>query len=472
MLTQALGRIHTRECGAPDDALSAFARFERDGQPFLLESGMIVEGLGRYSFMGSRPFVTITSIGRRVDLRWADGRVERRRGDPFFVLRELLRRFEAEGDCPVPFATGAVGYFGYDLCHHIERLPASTLDDIGLPELYLAFYDRLVAVDAVARRCYLIATDLGEGPRNAQWKLDELEEKLCNASAAGAEKPSAAPIAEMGCNFTRDGYLRAVQRAIDYIAAGDIFQVNLSQRFHARMSSTPLELYRRLRAINPAPMGGFLQFGDSAVVSASPELFLRVRGRNVETRPIKGTRPRGRNGAEDDHMRNELLASAKDTAELTMIVDLERNDLGRVCEYGSVRVTQARALETYPTVFHLAATVEGRLHPRHDIGDLLRACFPGGSITGAPKIRAMQIIDELEPTRRSAYTGSMGYIGFNGNADLNIIIRTFLVKRRDAWFQTGGGIVADSEPEAEYNETLDKARALMRAVGATEADLG
>jgi para-aminobenzoate synthetase component 1 len=471
LLERPRGRIHVRECRGVLDALGAFAPLANDAQPFLLESGMIVEGLGRYSFMGSRPFVTVTSRGHQVEIRWADGRTETRRADPFFVTREMLRRFAAEADCPVPFATGAAGYFGYDLCHHIERLPATAHDDIGLPEMYLAFYDRIAAVDHVGHTCYLIANDLGEGAPSAKDKLDALESTLLNSRPVPLDGSAPAALAGIGCNFTRADYCRAVQRAIDYIAAGDIFQVNLSQRFHTRIESTPLDLYRRLRAINPAPMGGYLQFGDGAVVSASPELFLRVRGRRVETRPIKGTRPRGRNDVEDDRMRRELLASAKDAAELTMIVDLERNDLGRVCEYGSVRVTKARALETHPTVFHLVATVQGVLHERHDLIDLLRASFPGGSITGAPKIRAMQIIDELEPTRRSAYTGSMGWIGFDGNADLNIIIRTFLVRGKDAWFQTGGGIVADSDPDSEYNETLDKARALMRAIGARESDI-
>jgi len=466
-----MGRIHVRERIGAFDALSALAPFAGDQQPFLLESGMIVEGLGRWSFIGSRPFVTLTSRGRKVEVRRADGRIERRQCDPFFVARELLKSFAAEGDAPAPFATGAVGYFGYDLCHHIERLPATARDDIGLPEMYLAFFDRLVAIDHADGKYYLIANDLGEGANRAREKLDELEMRLVNARPAQIDEPPPAPLTGIGGNFSRADYLRAVQRAIDYIAAGDIFQVNLSQRFHARIRSSPLDLYRRLRAINPAPMGGFLQFGDCAVVSASPELFLRARGRHVETRPIKGTRPRGRDAAEDERLRRELLSSAKDAAELTMIVDLERNDLGRVCEYGSVRVTKAKALETYPTVFHLVAAVQGLLHPRHDIIDLLRASFPGGSITGAPKIRAMQIIDELEPTRRSAYTGSMGYIGFDGNAELNIIIRTFLLKGQDAWFQTGGGIVADSDPASEYNETLDKARALIRAVGARECDI-
>jgi len=467
------GRVSFRPCALPGDVLSVFARFEREPHPFLLDSAMLAPGLGRYAFLGGRPFQVLTAKGRRIEIVTPEGGRTVRRGNPFHVLRELLSRYGAEGDCPVPFATGAVGYLAYDLCHHIERLPDTTVDDIGLPDLYMAFYDRFVAVDLAEGRAWLVANDLGEGEAAVGRKLDALEAALeaPETSAPAAPTPAGGGPVRIRSNFRRDDYLRAVQRAIDYIAAGDIFQVNLSQRFHVRLNLPPGEIYRRLRRINPAPFAGFLAFGDAAVISASPERFLRVRGREVETRPIKGTRPRGRNPAEDERLRRELLASEKDAAELTMIIDLERNDLGRVCEYGSVRVREAKALETYPTVFHLVGTVVGRLHPRHDLVDLLRAAFPGGSITGAPKIRAMEIIDEIEPTRRSVYTGSMGYIGFDGCADLNIVIRTMLLRGSDLWFQAGGGIVADSEPEAEYRETLDKARALIRAVGAGEDDL-
>jgi para-aminobenzoate synthetase component 1 len=270
-------------------------------------------------------------------------------------------------------------------------------------------------------------------------------------------------------NFTRDEYLCAVRRAKDYIAAGDIFQVNLSQRFESATDATPLDLYAALRAANPAPFAAYLPVDGGAILSSSPERFLRVAGRHVETRPIKGTRPRrAGDDAFNERMRRELLASAKDRAELTMIVDLERNDLGRVCSYGSVRVTEPIVLEEYPTVFHLVTTVEGDLHEGRGLVDLLKAAFPGGSITGAPKIRAMEIIDELEPTRRSVYTGAIGYIGLDGSADLNIAIRTILLAQGRALLQVGGGIVADSDPEAEYQETLDKARALVQALGGQE----
>jgi para-aminobenzoate synthetase component 1 len=265
-------------------------------------------------------------------------------------------------------------------------------------------------------------------------------------------------------NFSHEEYLEAVKAAREYICAGGIFQVNLSQRFEAELNISPYELYQRLRKINPAPFASYLNFDGVSVVGASPERFLKVHGDWVETRPIKGTRPRGKSVTEDKALAQELLSSVKDRAENVMIVDLERNDIGRVCRYGTVKVAELAILEKYPTVFHLTSTVMGRLRPDKNRIDLLKATFPGGSITGAPKVRAMEIIDELEPTRRSVYTGSVGYLSFSGEMDLNIVIRTFLVKGGRAYFQVGGGIVYDSEPEAEYEETLDKARALIQAL--------
>ncbi|MFH1485142.1 MAG: aminodeoxychorismate synthase component I, partial [Chloroflexota bacterium] len=265
-------------------------------------------------------------------------------------------------------------------------------------------------------------------------------------------------------NFEHRAYIGAVERAREYICAGDIFQVNISQRFDAPLSIPPYDLYRELRAINPAPFACYLNLDEVAVVSSSPERFLRLSGDRVETRPIKGTRPRGKTPSEDELMAQQLAASAKDKAEHVMIVDLERNDIGRVCRYGTVRVGELMALEKYATVFHLTSTVEGRLRREKGRIDLLKACFPGGSITGAPKVRSMEIIEELEPTKRSVYTGSIGYLSFSGDMDLNIAIRTILMTQGRAYFQVGGAIVYDSEPEAEYQETLDKAKALIQAV--------
>ena len=265
-------------------------------------------------------------------------------------------------------------------------------------------------------------------------------------------------------NFTKDSYIKTIKKAKEYIKAGDIYQVNLSQRFKFTLDVDPFDLYRVLRAINPAPFASFLNFGDVKIISASPERFLKKEGCRIQTRPVKGTRPRGESPSEDNRLKEELLASVKDRAENLMIIDLERNDLGRICEYGSVHVTKFMACEEYATVFHLVSTVEGKLTRNIGAIDCLINCFPGGSITGAPKIRSMEIIEELEPVKRSVYTGSIGYIGFNGNMDTAIAIRTFVIKGKNAYFQVGGGIVYDSDPEKEYMETLDKAKALIEAI--------
>lgn len=303
----------------------------------------------------------------------------------------------------------------------------------------------------------------------ASQRLKEVKEKLADASASGRKAPLLPISSTMGQvtlagGFTHQEYVAAVEKARQYIIAGDIFEVNLSQRFEAELSTTPYELYRRLRQVNPAPFACYLGFDEVSVVSASPERFLRVHGDWVETRPIKGTRPRGKTPEEDEALANELVSSVKDRAENIMIVDLERNDLGRVCRFGTIKVTELAILEVFPTVFHLTSTVEGNFREGKNCIDLLKATFPGGSITGAPKVRAMEIIDELEPTRRSVYTGNIGYLSFNGDLDLNIAIRTFLVKGSKAYFQVGGAVVYDSDPEAEYQETLDKARALINAL--------
>ncbi|MFQ6121886.1 MAG: aminodeoxychorismate synthase component I [Dehalococcoidales bacterium] len=461
------------EIDTPLDAPQFFQIFKNRPFSFFLDSGMDPGRLGRYSFIGSDPFLVLRSRGEEVSLI-RDGMEERRRSNPFDVVGELLAVYSLD-ECPadIPFVGGAVGYFSYDLCHFIERLPSTTVDDLSLPQCYLAFYDTIVAFDHLEGRTYLVSTgfpELEERKRKqrAEEKLSEAKSRtLNNRLTSIAEELRLTSIEEeivLKSNFSHEEYLRAVETAREYIRAGDIFQVNLSQRFEADLSIPPYELYQRLRQINPAPFASYLNFDGVSIVGASPERFLKVQGDWVETRPIKGTRPRGKSAAEDRALADELLSSIKDRAENVMIVDLERNDLGRVCRYGTVRVAELAILETYPTVFHLTSTVKGRLCPGKSRIDLLKATFPGGSITGAPKVRAMEIIDELEPTKRSVYTGSIGYLSFSGEMDLNIVIRTFLVKEGRAYFQVGGGIVYDSEPEAEYEETLDKAKALVQAL--------
>ncbi len=441
---------------------------------FFLDSGMDPHKLGRYSFIGSDPFLVLSARGSEVILTQGVDKSSLR-GNPFDVLSHCLEVYRLDTcSSPVPFIGGAVGYFSYDLCHFIERLPGTAVDDLKLPECYFGFYDLVLAFDNLQGKAYIVSTgfpELRETERieRATRRLNEMKATLAEVSPSGTETPFTSisaplePVTLKG-GFTHREYVDAVEKGRQYIIAGDIFEVNLSQRFEAELAITPYELYRRLRQINPAPFACYLGFDEVSVVSASPERFLRLQGDRVETRPIKGTRPRGKTPEEDETLANELLGSSKDRAENIMIVDLERNDLGRICRFGTVKVTELAILEVFPTVFHLTSTVVGRLREGKNGIDLLKATFPGGSITGAPKVRAMEIIDELEPTKRSVYTGSIGYLSFNGDLDFNIAIRTFLVKGKKAYFQVGGAVVYDSDPEAEYQETLDKARALVDAL--------
>jgi len=458
---------------------------------FFLDSGMDRRRLGRYSFVGSGPFLVMRSRGPKITIVRGQER-EVRQGNPLDALGELLEAYKLDHyPAPVPFLGGAVGYFSYDLCRFIEHLPSTAVDDLKLPECYFAFYDAIVAFDHLENKVYLVATGFPEMEdekrlRRARVRLEEMRSWLGSRDSVVARetKPHhdrgnrdsfvAGPPREdaqdeevaLKSNFTPEEYKRVVNRVREYIAAGDVFQVNLSQRFEADLKIPAYELYKRLRTINPAPFASYLGFPDLAIVSASPERFLRVQGDLVETRPIKGTRPRGKDRAEDERLAKELVHSPKDRAENVMIVDLERNDLGRVCQYGTVKVTELAVLETFPTVFHLTSTVVGKRRRDKSNIDLLKATLPGGSITGAPKVRAMEIIDELEPTKMSVYTGSIGYVGFNEDMDIDIVIRTFLVKQGKAYFQVGGGIIYDSDPEAEYVETLDKGKALIQALQA------
>ena len=367
---------------------------------------------------------------------------------------------------------------GYEVGRHIERLPGRAVRDTNLPDLRLAFYDALLVYDWLEDRMSLVELRFARPPRGAGAAGRALREVLQRADrtdpgrppqpadhASAAERPS---IDDARPNITPSQYRQAVRRCIDYIAAGDVFQVNLSQRFEIRSGLDPLRVYQALRRRNPAWYACYLSFESQgrrcAVLSSSPELFLRVRGRRVLTRPIKGTRPRVGLAEADAAAKADLLASAKDNAELAMIVDLLRNDLGRLCDFGTIRVTEPRTLETHPTVFHLVGTVEGRLGPGVGPAELLRATFPGGSITGAPKIRAMEIIDELEGLARGVYTGCIGIVGVDGSCEWNIAIRTILCDADRTLLQVGGGIVADSDPRMEYQETLDKARAMFEAI--------
>lgn len=449
------------------EPLVAFGALRHLPWPVLLDSAQADRRLGRWSYVAADPFLRLTSKDGRITL--GDRAFT---GDPFAVLQRALTYYgcRREHDLPVPFQTGAIGWLGYDLAHHLEHLPRPAGDDLTFPDLMLGFYDTVLAFDLHERRTWAIASGGPETAPEAALHRREVAMArllaLLDRSGPPESGPSNAGEVAIQSNFTRSAYEAAVGRIVEYILAGDIFQANLSQRFQCDLPDgiDPFGLYLRLRERNPAPFAAFLGFDDIALASASPERFLELRGRQVETRPIKGTRPRGLTPQDDARLAHELQGSDKDRAENVMIVDLLRNDLSRVCRDHSVRTPEICALESFATVHHLVSTVKGELKEGLDAVDLLRATFPGGSITGAPKIRAMEIIAELEPTRRGPYCGAIGWLGFDGWMDTSITIRTYAIRGRTVTFQAGGGIVADSEPAAEYEETLDKARALLEAL--------
>ena len=442
-----------------------FARFAHLPDASLLNSSMETD-VGRYSFIGIEPFLVLTCKNDIVELRTGGHKLSFR-GDPFEFLDSVLGACRTENSTPLPFTAGGIGYLSYDLKDVLERLPQKTNDDLGLPDMYFAFYRALLIQDK--RESGALYISVLEMERSGNKKTGELIKEIKSAacSPSGRAYSSSRPGPDKSCfesNFSKNGYIDSVRKVIDYIRAGDIYQACLSQRFKTKWPHLPYELYLKLNRINPAPFSAYLNFEQSKIISSSPELFLKVADGIVETRPMKGTRPRGENAEKDAFLKSQLEKSPKDSAELAMIVDLERNDLGKISVPGSVEVIEPRRIETYPTVFQTISVVRGIVDKPAGMVDVIKAAFPGGSITGCPKIRAMEIIDELEPTRRNVYTGAIGYISFHDTMELSIAIRTMIMKEDNVYFQSGGGIVADSEGEAEYRETLDKARALAESL--------
>ncbi len=445
-----------------EDFVDLAARFaDLPGTVVLLSGGDL--DCSRYHLLGAMPWLTLCARPRAARLT-IDDRTLQLEADPFVVLRSILKHFHLKpGDpsLPPPMAAGLMGYLAYDLKDVLESLPRTSVDDLHLPGMLLHAPGVLVVHDRLNATTRLMVPERRPGGPDP----DDLVDRFHALTSAPARSP--APFGADGdglqSNFTPEAYRAAVQQVIDYIAAGDVYQVNLSQRFAAPFRGDAFSLFRHLFEQNPAPFFAFVQGGDHQIVSTSPERFLLQSGDRVETRPIKGTRPRGRTPAEDQALRDELAGSSKDDAELSMIVDLLRNDIGKVCSAGSVRVAQHKRLEAYRNVYHLVSVVEGRLDADKDSVDLIRATFPGGSITGCPKVRAMEIIDELESCRRHVYCGSIGYIGFHDTMDLSIAIRTATIAGGRMIFSVGGGIVFDSKPQDEYEETLHKGRTLMAA---------
>jgi para-aminobenzoate synthetase component 1 len=450
-----------------------FAAFSTHNGAILLESAQVRAPVGRYSFIAVHPFAILSSKNGLLEVD-----DEKTRGNPFNVLAEKLAAhpLRNHADLP-PFQGGVAGFLSYDAGRHLENLPRRAHDDMQFPDMQLGFYDVVIGFDLVVKKAWVFSSGF---PAQDEQRLIRARERLAWMLAQLMDVPALPPMSTVICdsqtisaNFTSDSYQAAVSRVIAYILAGDIFEANISQRFHTQLpvNLLPFELYRRLCALNPAPFAGFMAFGNVVLISASPERFLKLTQGIVEARPIKGTRSRSAIRAEDLANAEELLASEKDRAENIMIVDLLRNDLSRVCRDHSVEVPQLCGLESFATVHHLVSVVQGELHAHLTALDLLRATFPGGSITGAPKIRAMEIIEELEPNCRGPYCGSMGYIGFNGDMDLSITIRTFAFKNGVLTFQAGGAVVADSDPAAEFAETLTKASALHRALTSVQDDI-
>jgi anthranilate synthase component 1 len=457
--------------------VSAFIKLDTGSHTFLLESAEGVERFGRYSFVGSNPHIIFSQRGRQVRVR--EGETVREfetNEDPLVELKRLM-----DGYKPVPignlplFSGGAVGYLSYEAIRYFEpTVPRAAKDDLGLPDAYFVVSDTLLIFDHLTRRLRILANAHIQGDASLAYeealeKIGVIEAKLRGTishplleAKGDLATPASAP------NMTKDEYLRMTARMQEHIGAGDIFQVVPSQRFAVPFNHEAIELYRALRFINPSPYMFCLKLGDMALVGSSPETHVRCENGKVEMHPIAGTRPRQATPEQDDATAQELLADPKERAEHLMLVDLARNDVGRVCRYNSVKVTDFMTIEKYSHVMHIVSHVVGRLNDGYSSYDVLRATFPAGTVSGSPKVRAMQIIAELEPTCRGTYSGAVGYFGFSGNLDSCILIRTVLLKNRTAYIQAGGGLVADSTPEGEYNESTNKAKAAMKALALAE----
>ncbi len=461
--------------------VTAFCKIQEGDWAFLFESVVGGERLGRYSFLGSGPFLRFEAYGNRVRIAGSGPLVEMEHPDPLRLLEERLAAYRAPHIPGLPrFCGGAVGYAAYDAVRYVERLPNPPPDDRNLPDLCFAFYDRMVIFDHINKTIAAVAhahvnpDDLRGCYASACQRVDRLVERL-QQGVADLQLTDVAPIGEVSLpyqsNFEPEAYEAAVSRCKEYIKAGDVFQVVLSQRLQTETKARSFDIYRTLRVVNPSPFLFYLKSGPLCLIGSSPEIMARVEGDRLTIRPLAGTRRRGRTEEEDALLGAELLADPKERAEHIMLVDLGRNDVGRVAVYGSVQLSDVMTVERYSHVMHLCSTVTGRLQPGKTAFDALRSCLPAGTLSGAPKVRAMEIIDELEPHRRGPYGGAVGYLDFSGNMDTCIALRTLVLKGQTAYLQAGAGIVADSVPSSEREETLNKARGLLRALEMAEKQL-
>ncbi|OPY16782.1 MAG: Anthranilate synthase component 1 [Syntrophus sp. PtaB.Bin075] len=453
--------------------VSVFMKLREQPYAFLLESVEGGEKWGRYTFLGADPRLVFRVRGAEVLIEEQNRTIRHdHQGNPLQYLKELLKQYSPVSVEGLPrFYGGAVGFLGYEMVNFFERLPASTKDDLHTDEAVFLLTDTLIIFDRVRHTIKVVACVHVDGEQNLQdlygeaiGKIDAMA-ALLQIPSSGACRESTRPSpVDFTVNMTSEAFRNSVERAKEYIRAGDIIQVVLSQRFEGETSLDPLDLYRAVRFINPSPYLFFLKMKDMVLIGSSPEVMVRLEEGIVELKPIAGTRPRGRTEQEDRRLADELLDDPKERAEHVMLVDLGRNDLGRIARTGSVQITQLMVIERYSHVMHIVSSIQGQLDDGRDAFDVLKAAFPAGTLTGAPKIRAMEIIDELEPVRRGPYGGAVGYFSFSGNMDFCITIRTMLLKNGKMYIQAGAGIVADSDPQAEYQETENKAAAMRRAV--------
>ncbi len=438
--------------------------FARQKSPSILGGNSAKKDAGRFSYWIAEP---------KDIFEFRAGQKE-----PFEKLQYALDKYKSDRNFPndLPkgiFCGGWIGYFSYELGRYIEQLPETTIDDLKMPLIRLCFYDRLIAYDHIEDVFWLMALSLPDDIETPDEKLSALERLLSQSQNIAVKHPNPTDLdtidfSQIQCNMDRDYYFKAIEKIKRYIYDGDVYQINFSQRFECDYNTNPINLFHWQNHFNPSPYSAYIDAGGFHIVSTSPEMFITINDGVISTKPIKGTRPRINKTDIDAGNFSELLNSEKEQAELNMIIDLERNDVARICEYGTRKVIQPRTIESYPTVFHAVATVAGQLRKEITFCDILKAMFPGGSITGAPKIRSMEIIDETEPTARGVYTGSIGFLGIDGSVCLNIAIRTIIITGRKAFAQTGGGIVADSNPQAEWNETITKARALLAGIASVQ----
>ncbi|MEZ0317816.1 MAG: aminodeoxychorismate synthase component I [Methylophilaceae bacterium] len=463
-----------QEITYPADSATLFAKIAHEPWAIYLDSGQPGSQYGRYDIMAARPFITLSTRGEQTAIHDRQGfRVSLE--DPFVLLKQTLKPYSSI-KATLPFEGGAIGYFGYDLARRLESLPTLALDAEDMPQMMIGIYDWALIVDHREKRAWLVSHAVDAKTEQSWAALCALFEQVEPEPAGQAESTAFAITSRLSSNMDLPTYELAFDKIKRYIVDGDCYQVNLAQRFSAHARGDAWTAYKHLREISPAPFMAYMSFPELQVLSGSPERFLQVKGDHVETRPIKGTRPRSADVTEDAQNATDLKASLKDRAENLMIVDLLRNDISKSCATGSVRADRLFALESFANVHHLVSTVTGKLAIGMTSIDLLKGCFPGGSITGAPKLRSMEIIEELEPHRRGLYCGAIGYIGFDGNMDTNIAIRTAVYSNNEIRFWAGGGIVADSEMQKEYRETWDKASSMLQLMqhfgaGETKADV-